>query len=71
MKKSIVIPILLLIYLGFMSYVGYSGYASGEYSAFYYFGVIAATLCVIVILHFNLKRRERLRRERERDLKEH
>ncbi len=70
MKKSTVIPIVLLIYLGVMSYIGYSGYASGEYSAFYYFGIIAVTLCVIVMLHFNLKRRERLRRERERDLKE-
>lgn len=70
MKKSTVIPIVLLVYLGIMSYIGYSGYASGEYSALYYFGIIVATLCVIVMLHFNLKRRERLRRERERDLKE-
>lgn len=70
MKKSTIIPIVLLIYLGVMSYIGYSGYASGEYSAFYYFGIIAATLCVIVMLHFNLKKLERLRRERERDLKD-
>lgn len=69
MKKSTFIPVALLAYLGVMSYIGYPGYVSGEYSALYYFGIIIATLCVIVALHFSLKRRERLRQEREKDLK--
>ena len=38
-------------------------------SAKYYFGIIGITLVIIVLLHFNLKRRERLRKEREDDLK--
>ena len=37
-------------------------------SATEYFGIIAITLAVIVLLHFNMKRRERLRAEREADM---
>ena len=68
-NKAVVIPLALLAYLGIMSYIGYDGYASGEFSALYYFGVIAVSLLVIILLHFSLKRRERLRREREDDIK--
>ncbi len=38
-------------------------------SAAEYFGIIGVTLAVIVLLHFNLKRRERLRSEREADIR--
>ena len=68
-NKAVVIPLALLAYLGIMSYIGYDGYASGEFSALYYFGVIAVSLLVIILLHISLKRRERLRREREDDIK--
>ncbi|MBR5550513.1 MAG: hypothetical protein IKV83_01155 [Muribaculaceae bacterium] len=68
-NKAVVIPLALLAYLGIMSCIGYDGYASGEFSALYYFGVIAVSLLVIILLHFSLKRRERLRREREDDIK--
>jgi hypothetical protein len=68
-NKAVVIPLALLAYLGIMSYIGYDGYASGEFSVLYYFGVIAVSLLVIILLHFSLKRRERLRREREDDIK--
>jgi hypothetical protein len=68
-NKAVVIPLALLAYLGIMSYIGYDGYDSGEFSALYYFGVIAVSLLVIILLHFSLKRRERLRREREDDIK--
>ena len=68
-NKAVVIPLALLAYLGIMSYIGYDSYASGEFSALYYFGVIAVSLLVIILLHFSLKRRERLRREREDDIK--
>lgn len=68
MKKSTLIPIVLLAYLGVMSYIGYPAYKSGEHSALFYFGVIGVTIFVIVLLHFFLKKRERLRREREDDL---
>lgn len=38
-------------------------------SALYYFGIIAITLVILVLLHFSLKRRERMRAEREADIK--
>ena len=62
--RSTLIPLLLLIYLAVMAYIGWGTYAKGESSALYYFGTIGVTLVIIVILHFNLKRREALRRKR-------
>lgn len=68
LNRSIIIPAVLVIYLAVMSYIGYPAYLSGEMSALYYFGVIGATLVVIFLLHLNLRKRERLRREREADM---
>lgn len=65
MKKSTYIPLLLLIYLGVMSYIGRGEFLSGNY--FYYFGIIGTTLVCIILLHFFMKKRDRLRREREKD----
>ncbi len=59
MKRSTLIPSLLVLYLGVMSWIGYPSYASGEYSALYYFGIIGATLCVIALLAYHMRRRER------------
>lgn len=67
LPKSTLIPLLLVIYLAVMSYIGWGAYKSGQFSPAYYFGTIAGTLLVIVLLHFSLKRREKLRREREQD----
>ncbi len=69
LKRSTVIPIVLLIYLAVMSCIGYPDYAAGIYSPLYYFGIIGVTLIVIFLLHLSLKRRERLKREREEDMK--
>lgn len=71
MKKSTLVPIVLLGYLGVMSYIGYPGYASGLHSAIFYFGVIGVTIFVIALLHIYLKKRERLRKEREDDSLHH
>ena len=68
-KKSTIVPVLLLIYLAVMATIGWREYAIGKTSALYYFGIIGATLVCIVLLHFSLKRREKLREERENDLK--
>lgn len=68
LNRSILIPGVLLIYLAVMSYIGYPAYHAGEMSSLYYFGVIGATLVVIFLLHLNLKKRDRLRREREADM---
>ncbi len=61
MKRSTLIPLLLLIYLGVMAYIGRGELAQGRY--LYYFGIIALTLVCIVALHFTLRRRERNRRK--------
>lgn len=66
LKRSVVIPIILLIYLAVMSYIGRGEFQQGHY--LYYFGIIGSTLVVIVLLHFFLKKRERLRQEREDDI---
>ncbi len=65
-NKPIIIPLALLIYLGVMSYIGLPLYHEGNYLK--YFGIIGGSLLVIILLHFSLKRREKLRREREEDM---
>ena len=60
MKKKIPrstwLPIVLLVYLAAMSYIGRGELAAGNY--LYYFGIISITLIIIIALHFVLKRRE-------------
>lgn len=68
LKRSTLIPAILLVYLAVMACIGYKGYAAGVTSPLEYFGIIVVTLLVITLLHFNLKRRERLRRERLEDI---
>lgn len=63
MKKSTLIPLLLLIYLGVMSYIGRGELLAGNY--FYYFGIIGATLVCIVLLHIFMKKRDRMRKQRD------
>lgn len=60
-KRSTLIPAVLLVYLAVMAGIGYPEYAAGRTSALYYFGIIAITLVVLVLLHFSLKRREKYR----------
>lgn len=66
LKRSTVIPVVLLVYLAVMSYIGRGEFYAGHY--LYYFGIIGATLVVITLLHFFLKKREKLRRLREEDM---
>lgn len=68
LQKSTVIPAILAVYLAVMAYIGYPEYAAGRSSALYYFGIIAITVVILILLHFSLKHRERLRRERFSDL---
>lgn len=63
-KRSTLIPAVLLVYLAVMAAIGYPEYASGRTSALYYFGIIAITLVVLVLLHFSLKRREKFREKK-------
>lgn len=68
-KRSTIIPAILLVYLAVMAVPGYKQYASGAMSATEYFGIIAATVATVIALHFALRRRERLRAEREADMR--
>ena len=62
MKRSIIIPLLLVIYLCVMAYIGWPYYSeNGDYIE--YFGLIILTLVIIIILYFFLKRRDSYRRE--------
>lgn len=62
LRRSTFIPLILLVYLGVMSYIGFHEYQEGHY--LYYFGVIGVTLAIIALLHFFLKKRERQRERR-------
>ncbi len=50
-------------YLAVMAYIGRHIYLRGDY--LYYFGTIAVTLVIIVVLHFSLKKKEKIRQQRE------
>ncbi|MDE7376931.1 MAG: hypothetical protein K2N16_08780 [Muribaculaceae bacterium] len=69
LNKSIAIPAALLVYNGVMAYIAWPEYRAGRLSALEYFGVIGIALAVVVALHFIIKKRDRLRREREQDIK--
>lgn len=69
LNKSIVIPAALLVYLGVMAYMAWPEYRQGKFTPFEYFGVIGLTLAVVVALHFIIKKRDRMRREREQSIK--
>lgn len=64
-KKSVIIPLTLLLYLAAMSILGFSYYQAGQY--LYYFGVIGVTLIIIVLLHFSLKKKEKLQEKRREE----
>lgn len=65
-KKSTIIPLALFVYLIVMSYIGRSHLLAGDY--LFYFGVIGVTLLIIVLLHFMLKKREKIQQKREEDM---
>lgn len=65
LKRSTVIPVILLIYLAVMAYMGWDKVTTGQMSQLEYFGIVGITFVCIVFLHFNLKRREALRRARK------
>lgn len=67
LSRSTVIPVLLLIYLAVMVVLGWPDYVAGRTSAALYFGGTALTIVVIILLHFNLKKREAYRRQRQQE----
>ncbi len=67
-KRSTLVPSILAVYLAVMAWIGYPEYAAGHTSALYYFGIIGITIVILILLHFSIKRRERLRKERLDDM---
>lgn len=63
MKRSTILPLILLAYLAVMSYIGFDEFRQGHY--LYYFSIIGSTLLVIGLLRLTLLKRERLARERK------
>ncbi len=67
-KKSTFLPAVLFIYLLVMAYIGRGMYFRGEY--FNYFAIFGVSLLVIILLHFSLKKKERMKAMREKEKKE-
>lgn len=67
-KRHILVPVLLLVYLAVMACLGIGGLRSGQTSPAQYAATIVITLAVIVALYFFLRKRDRLRDERRRDI---
>ncbi len=68
-KRTIIMPIVLAIYLAVMSYIGYGGVERGEMPMLQYVLTVLGSAVVVEALYFVLRRREKLRREREEDMK--
>lgn len=68
LKRHTVLPLILAVYLAVMACIGYPEYAAGRTSALQYFGIIGITVIILIALHFTLKKRDRLRRERTDDI---
>ena len=68
LRRSTIIPLVLLIYLAIMCWIGRGELAAGNY--LYYFGIVGVTLIAIGLLHLTLRQRERqrarMRRRRRR-----
>ena len=69
LQHYIYLPLILVVYIAFMAYITYDGVEGGEISLTSYLLTHLGTLCVIIALFFVLKRRDKLRNEREEDIK--
>lgn len=67
-RRSTVLPVILLAYLTVMAVFGLKGVKTGETSMLTYILTIVVTLALIIVLHFFLKKREKLRDERLKDI---
>lgn len=67
-KKYDVVPVILLVYLAVMVWLGYPDYVAGATPAWLYFGGTAFTIVIIFLLRINLKKRAEYRRRRQEDI---
>ena len=61
--RTTILPLALLVYLAVLTWMARGRFYNGEY--LYYFGVIGGSLLIIALLYLVLRKRDRLRRERE------
>ncbi|MGL4806432.1 MAG: hypothetical protein ACRCX5_13045 [Bacteroidales bacterium] len=57
-RKSIVLPSALIVYLGIIAYMAFPEYQKNQ-NHFEYIGTIVATLVIIVVLFIFLRKREK------------
>lgn len=67
LSKTQLLPLALLVYLAFMAYLGLPLYRAGEF--LHYFGVIAGSLVIIVLIYVLLSKRDKIRAERDEKLR--
>lgn len=64
-RKSVILPVALLIYLGVISYMSYPEYKVHQ-NHLEYFGTIAGTIVIIAVLFFFLRKREKMNEHKSR-----
>lgn len=64
-KRSVVFPLIMLVYLAAMAWVGRDRLDKGEY--LYYFGIIGVGLIIILLLYLSLRKKEQLQERREQE----
>ena len=64
-KRSVVFPIIMLIYLAVMAWIGRGNLTQGNY--LYYYGIVAVSLIIIFLLFLSLRKKEQLREKREQE----
>lgn len=63
LKRSVVFPLIMLVYLAVMAWLGRDRLSRGE--EFNYYGIIGVSLLIIVLLFFALRKKEKLQQRRE------
>lgn len=66
LRRSVVIPVLLFVYLCVMVYKGWPMYVAGVTGPWLYFGGTAVVIVCIILLYFNLRAAERRRASRKK-----
>ena len=68
MKRHIMLPVILLIYLAFMAYFTYPGKTGNEHiSLTQYYATIGITLIVIIALYFFQKKKDKNKEKYKKD----
>lgn len=65
LKKSTIIPLALLVYLGGMAYIGRAHFTADD--RMFYFGILGVTFVIIILLHFLLKKKEKYQQKRKEE----